>query len=184
MRYLTAFQTRASYCVPYPSDVQIISILKRNVREEFQLFLTLKNPKTFADAKRACKEKAELDARNAPKCNRDEKSRRSDKPQMRKVFSLETADGDMDSNEETEPTEFEVCYIQGDANAERLKKYRCFNCDRIGHLWRKCSDKITAPFCMYCGRKGVKISDCPNEKCKFFYRARAERRANRAQNLK
>lgn len=191
MRYLTAFQTKASQCVPYPSEAQIVSILKKNVRDEFQLFLALKNPRNFVDVKRACKEKAELDARNVTpnKTIREEsKPRRHEKTKPRSVYTLEVNATDEESEGESGPTEFEVCYIQqsgsAEGNATQRKEYHCFNCNRLGHLWRKCPDKITEPFCMYCGRKGVKISDCPNERCQNFYKARAERRATRADNPK
>lgn len=126
MQYLTMFQTRASYCDPYPSEAQLVSILKRNVREEFQMFLVLKKPLTFVDVKRACKEKAELDARNVTmnKIFRSEnKPRNFEKPKPRNVYSIEMLEAEEESVEDAEPTEYEICYLQT-AAATRISLFQ------------------------------------------------------------
>lgn len=100
MKYLTAFQTRASYCEPYPSEAQMVSILKRNVREKFQVFLALKKPLNFAEVKNACKEKSELDTRNNTRWPRDEKSKRPERTGVRQAFALDIDYDTTDLDEE------------------------------------------------------------------------------------
>lgn len=179
MRYLTAFQTRLTYCKPQPSEYQVICILKRNVRSEFQTYLALKDPKSFRALKLACKEKQEIDDRALGTVKPE-----AEKPKMigkgKFSYAMDLLGVEIDSDEE-EPTIFEVCYLQsGGAEGPQRKEYRCFNCDKLGHLWRKCPSKIVTPFCMYCGKKGVKITDCPEQACKDFHQRRVARRAERA----
>lgn len=180
MKYLTAFQTRLAYCKPPPSDYQVICILKRNVRSEFQTYLSLKDPRTFRELKLACKEKQEIDERAAGSIKSDvEKPKRNGKGKF--MYALDLLGLEVESDDE-EPTVFEVCYMHNgnDNNAPQRREFRCFNCDKLGHLWRKCPTKIVVPFCMYCGKKGTKITDCPEQACKDFYQRRVARRAERA----
>lgn len=177
MKYLTAFHVRASYCVPYPDEKNLVSILKRNLRPEYQDLVAITKPTTVAQLKKECRDKVDRDVRNGaqPKPRRFEKPRGLNLVEM---LGPEAAEGDM----EAEPTEYEVLLLQSSTKPEAAprKEYRCFNCDRLGHLWRRCPDKIEQPFCMYCGKKGVKVSTCDNAACRDFYQAREKRRLNRA----
>lgn len=180
MKYLTAFQTRLTYCRPQPSEYQVICILKRNVRAEFQTYLALKDPKSFRALKLACKEKQEIDDRALGTVKSEvEKPKKGGKGKF--MYALDLLGVEVDSADD-EPTPFEICYMQnGSGNAGQQKReFHCFNCDKLGHLWRKCPIKIATPFCMHCGRKGTKLPDCPEQACRDFYQKRAARRAERA----
>lgn len=39
--------------------------------------------------------------------------------------------------------------------------FRCFNCDQLGHVFRRCPVERTREFCFGCGLKDVKIMFCP-----------------------
>lgn len=54
-RYLINFEAKASYCVPVPTDKQMVDILKRNLAEDYRKDVDLKDPRTVADVKNICK---------------------------------------------------------------------------------------------------------------------------------
>lgn len=190
MRFLNAFQTRLNVCNPQPSEEQVVSIIKRNIREEYREFLVIRKPKTFSELRRVCKEKSELESYRvrAPKAVRDEeKPKRSgmDRPR-RFACAIDILGVDVESDEESEPTPYEICMIQGGAGgvenqAMNRREFRCFNCDKLGHRWRQCPEKLATPFCMHCGRKGVKITNCPNTDCQNFRERRPRMKAERAE---
>lgn len=38
---------------------------------------------------------------------------------------------------------------------------KCWNCQRVGHLFRRCRARRSGKFCFKCGRQGVVMVDCP-----------------------
>lgn len=74
LQYLNSFQTRVNYCNPTPSEDQVISIIKRNIREEYRDLLVITKPRTLAEVKRVCREKSEMANvwTQTPRAERDE----------------------------------------------------------------------------------------------------------------
>lgn len=190
MAYLTAFETRVYQCNPRPSEAQVVGILRRNVRAEFRDHLLLAKPKTLAAVRQACKEKNEAEKAkgNQRRPPREEEKPRREKPAQPKgryAYAIDILGAEIDSGEEYDPSPYEVYFVQsqkerGNPNAQPRREYHCFNCGKLGHMWRQCPDKITTPFCMHCGKKGVKISTCSEEACKHFHETRVRKRAERA----
>lgn len=186
-RYLINFETRASYCEPPLTEKQLVDILKRNLGDDYRKDVDLKDPKTVAEVKNICKRidrNIEKKAKPA-RYERNEQKGPNEKFRSRHVFAVECLGTEFDSDAaEDEFSPLEICTLKAfagdEAQPEEKKAFQCFNCGQVGHVWRKCHTEIKTPFCMGCGKKGIKITECARKLCQDFHREWRRRRDARS----
>lgn len=193
-QYLVNFETKVSYCLPRPSDRQLVSILLRNLSEEYRKDVDLKEPKTISDIRKICK-KIDRNQEKRSKPPRSDKYHERERPYKyssektrdRHAFAVECLGADYETDDdESKLSPFEVCLVNkisdGETGSEahqQTKEFRCFNCKQLGHAWRQCKSPIEEPFCMHCGLEGVKITNCTRKACQDFYKERLRKRAEK-----
>lgn len=190
-RYLINFEAKASYCVPVPTDKQMVDILKRNLAEDYRKDVDLKDPRTVADVKNICK-RIDRNIVRKPKTGTTDRSSdhrpSTDRPRNRHVFLVECLGAEYDSDAgEEDFSPLEICTVNvltsdEDTLPQQKREFTCFNCHQLGHVWRNCKQELKKPFCMGCGKEGVKIPDCPRKACQDFYQRRLARRKEREAN--
>lgn len=139
----------------------------------------IKTPKKLLQAISIVKTQAEAEARDNPPARQNannyanQHAKRIER-QRQNVFSAELKIDEPELVDEDENI-YATCSVQAfDSTTGQVttkKDFRCFCCDRIGHLYRNCPDKDKAkPFCRYCGTRGILLKNCKNSKCQDFYK--------------
>lgn len=190
MKYLINFETKANCCSPQLSDKQMVSLLKRNLNEDYRHCVKLSKAKTLAAVKKVCKEfSSDKDKkttggpidRNPNRVPRFQNDNRRD----RHVFAVECLGAEYNTDDEEEKySPYEVCVVRRVDEQGDKREFKCYNCKQIGHAWRNCPTPITTPFCMHCGKEGVKITTCERQACRDFYQTRLRKRAEKAGQAK
>lgn len=186
--FLVEFENRASFLEPPWAEKKLIQTARRNMDNESRRALALMNINTFHELKQLCKK---IDGPPANKTKNEkvtkpEESRRS-RWSERRVHEVEAKPEVPADASESDENPYEVLYIEkfpksnkektliaeGKAEPEFRRVVICFNCDAQGHRWRQCS-KPLLEFCMRCGKKGVKVPDCPTCSENYWARARGK----------
>lgn len=126
--------------IPVPlSDVQIIDILKHNVKLDIQRCLVTYSTTNLADFVNKCRETEILFLHsNFP----------------RRVSEVEAEKNEMAG-------EIEAFVRRPSAKNSSSVNLKCWNCGNVGHDWKVCEDPLTI-FCYWCGLKNFKCKQCPN----------------------
>lgn len=124
--------------IPVPfSDIQIIGILKNNVKLDIQRCLVTYSTTNLTDFVNKCRETEFLFHHN----------------NLRKVSELEVENNDTAG-------EIEAFVKRTNTKSSSTVNIKCWNCDFVGHDWKVCEKPLTI-FCYWCGLKDYKCRDCP-----------------------
>lgn len=186
--FLVEFENRASFLEPAWSGRKLIQIALRNMDNESRRALALMDIKTFDELKRLCK-KIDGPPASKAKTEKTTKTEEARRPRWteKRVHEVETQPEVPVGESESDENPFEVLHVEqfpksaqdkaliaeGKAEPKFQRVLVCFNCDAQGHRWRQCAKPLTE-FCMRCGKKGVRIPNCPT--CSENYMARARRK--------